>query len=230
MQKVKVLGVVGSPRKNGNTTKLVVRALDAAKSVPGVETELYEMAGKKFHHCTGCLGCAKTGECVFKDDLAGFIERYLQADGIIWGSPIYHMSITGLLKNAIDRMGNSMFCNYATRGLDFPRFSKVCGTLTVGAHRYGGQDFVNAFMINSSLVMNGVVVSGDTVLGNYIGAAANTGETTMEHLRSRDAVLEDEENLTCAGNLGKRIAETTRIVKAGLLAMKDELPEEYFTI
>jgi multimeric flavodoxin WrbA len=229
MQEVKVLGVAGSPRKNGNATKLVQQALDGAMSVAGVETELYELGGKKFHHCTGCLKCAETGECVFKDDLADFMTRYMQADGIIWGSPIYHMSITGLLKNLIDRLGNSLFCNYASRGLDFPRFSKVCGTLTVGAHRYGGQDFVNMFMINSSLVMNGVMVSGDTVMGNYIGGAANTGEITMERLKGRDGVLDDKEGLACAVNLGKRVAEMTKIVKAGMLAIKDELPPEYFT-
>ena len=75
MEKVKVLGVVGSPRKNGNTAKLVKRALEGAKSVPGIETEFYEMAGKKFHHCTGCLNCAKTGACVFKDDFPDFLVR-----------------------------------------------------------------------------------------------------------------------------------------------------------
>jgi multimeric flavodoxin WrbA len=229
MQSVKVLGVVGSPRKNGNTAKLVKRALEGAASVPGVETELYEMGGKKFHHCTGCLSCAETGECVFKDDLSDFIARYLQADGMILASPIYHMSVTGLMKNAIDRLGNSLFCNYASRGLDFPRFSKVCGTLTVGFHRYGGQDFVNMFMINSSLVMNGVVVSGDTVMGNYIGAAANTGELSMERLKSKDGILGDKEALNCAENLGKRVAEMTRIVKAGLEALKNELPKEYLS-
>lgn len=230
MQKVKILCVAGSPRKNGNTTKLVKRALEGAMSVPGVETELYEMGGKKFHHCTGCLNCSETGVCVFKDDLPDFINRYMQADGIIWGSPIYHMSITGLMKNAIDRMGNSTLCNWVKRGLEIPRLSKVCGTLTVGAHRYGGQDLVNVFMINSSLVMNGVVVSGDTMLGNYIGAAANTGEVTLERLQSKEVVLEDEEGLKCAENLGKRVAEMTKIVKAGLLAMKDELPAEYFSV
>lgn len=229
MLKVKVLGMAGSPRKNGNTTKLVKRALDGAKSVPGVETEMYELGGKKFHHCTGCLACAETGECVFKDDLGEFINKYMQADGVIWGSPIYHMSITGLLKNAIDRMGNSTFCKWAKQGLDFPRFSKVCGTLTVGFHHYGGQDFVNMFMINSSLVMNGVVVSGDTLIGNYIGAAGNTVELSMERLKSRDGILENEEALNSAENLGKRVAEMTRIVKAGLLALKDELPKEYLT-
>ena len=228
MQKVKVLGVVGSPRKNGNTAKLVQRALKGAMSVPGVETELYELAGKKIHHCTGCLNCAETGACVFKDDFPDFVTRYMQADGIIWGSPIYHMSITGLMKNAIDRLGNSTLCNWVMRGLDMPRLSKVCGTLTVGAHRYGGQDSVNVFMIQSSLVMNGVAVSGDTMLGSYIGAAANTCGATLERIRSKDAVLEDKEGLMCAENLGKRVAEMTKIVRAGLLAIKDELPGEYF--
>ena len=230
MQKVKVLGVVGSPRKNGNTAKLVKRALKGVMSVPGIETELYELAGKKIHHCTGCLNCAETGACVFKDDFPDFVTRYMQADGIIWGSPIYHMSITGLMKNAIDRLGNSTLCNWLRRGLDMPRLSKVCGTLTIGAHRYGGQDLVNLFMIQSSLVMNGVVVSGDTILGNYIGAAANTGGATLERIRSKDAVLEDKEGLMCAENLGKRVAEMTKIVKAGLLAIKDELPSEYFYV
>jgi hypothetical protein len=83
-------------------------------------------------------------------------------------------------------------------------------------------------MIQSSLVMNGVVVSGDTVMGNYIGAAANTGELSMERLKSKDGILEDKEALNCAGNLGKRVAEMTRVVKAGLLALKEELPAEYF--
>ncbi|MCL5962495.1 MAG: NAD(P)H-dependent oxidoreductase, partial [Chloroflexi bacterium] len=54
MDKVKILGIVGSPRKKGNTAKLVAKALEGAMSVPGIETELYEMAGKKMHHCIGC--------------------------------------------------------------------------------------------------------------------------------------------------------------------------------
>jgi len=231
MQKVKVLGVVGSPRKDGNTAKLVKRALEGAMSVPGVETEFYEMAGKKFHNCMGCFDCLKTGVCVFKDHLPDFIRRYMQADGIIWASPVYHMSITGHMKNVLDRLGNSLLCHFARQGLELPRFSKVCATLTVGAHRHGGQDLVNVFMVQSSLLMNGVAVSGDTMLGSYIGAVGWTGNASgdiLEQLKSKDAVLEDKEGLMCAENLGKRVAEMTKIVKAGLLAIKDELPSEYF--
>lgn len=228
MQKAKVLGIVGSPRKNANTAKLVKKALEGAMSVPGIETEFYQMAGKKFHHCMGCYHCLETGACVFKDDLQDFIRRYMEADGIIWGSPIYHMSITGLMKNAIDRLGNSTLCNWIKRGGEVPRLSKVCGTLTIGATRYGGQDLVNTFMIQCSLLMNGVVVSGDTILGNLIGAAAYTGGASPEQLKSKDAVLQDAEGMMCAQNLGKRVAEMTKIVRAGIQALGKELPREYF--
>lgn len=229
MHKVKILGIVGSPRKQANTSKLVQKALDGAGSVPSVETELYEMAGKKFHHCIACFKCLdKGGGCVFKDDFQDFIRRYMEADGIIWGSPVYHFSIPGSMKNVIDRMGHSTLCNWLSKGIEIPRLNKVCGTLTIGATRYGGQDFVNTFMIHSSLLMNCVVVSGDTILGNYIGAAGYTGGCSAEQMKSREVVLQDKEGMMCAENLGKRVAEMTHIVKEGITALERELPSEYF--
>ena len=78
MHKVKILGIVGSPRKSGNTAKLVEKALEGAMSVPGVETEFYEMADKKIHHCIGCLKCLETGACAFKDDFQDFVKRYIK--------------------------------------------------------------------------------------------------------------------------------------------------------
>ena len=74
MQEVKVLGISGSPRRGANTAILVKKALEGASSVPGVKTEFYEMAGKKFHHCIGCLKCHDKGECVFKDDLVACLD------------------------------------------------------------------------------------------------------------------------------------------------------------
>jgi len=226
MQTVRILGIVGSPRKNGNTAKLVEKALEGANSVLGVETKLYEMAGKKIHHCIGCLRCLKTGACVFKDDFQDFITRYMDADGVIWGSPVYHMAVPASMKAAIDRLGNSFINNFMKRGEEVPRLSKVCGVLTIGDSRYGGQDLVLSFLVNSSLLMNGVVVSGDTLLGNYIGATGWTGGPGQGI--SKDAVLKDEEGMKCVVNLGKRVAEMTRIVRAGVYALEKELPGEYF--
>jgi multimeric flavodoxin WrbA len=236
MQEAKVLGIAGSPRKKGNTSKLVQKALEGAMSVPGIKTELYDMGGKEFHHCAGCFSCLRTGFCKYKDDFQDFVNKYMESDGIIWGSPIYVMSIPGSMKCVIDRFGNSTVSYFLRKGQDVPRFNKVCGVLTVGATRYGGQDIVNNYMILISLVMNGVVVSGDSILGNYIGAAAYTGApgcveaypTVEEQMLHKDVSLKDTEGVTCAINLGKRVAEMTKIVKAGLLAVKEELPGEYF--
>ena len=152
----------------------------------------------------------------------------MEADGIIWGFPVYHMSVPASMKAAIDRLGNSHLCNFLKRGLEMPRLSKVCGTLTIGCHRYGGEDLAVAWMLSSIVTMNGVAVGGDTIMGNYMGAVAPHTGATPEILRRKDACLESEEGIACVMNLGKRVAEMTRIVKAGMASLKDELPNEYF--
>ena len=86
-----------------------------------------------------------------------------------------------------------------------------------------------SFLVHSALTMNGVAVSGDTMMGDYIGAGAYTGGAGMEYLKSKDCVLKDREGMMCAENLGKRVAEMTRIVKTGISALENELPSEYFS-
>jgi multimeric flavodoxin WrbA len=225
MEKVKILGIAGSPRKNGNTTKMVEGALQGAMSVSGVETDLYELAGKKIGYCVSCYKCVEKGECVIKDDLQDIVKRYMEADGIIWGAPVYHMSIPASMKAVFDRMGCSVVSHYAGRGKDVPRLGKACGVLTNGYHRYGGQDFALNFMMNSCVLMNGVVVSGDKNTGSYVGAAACTGSPDLE---SKDVILKDEEGMRCAESVGRRVAEMARIIKVGISTLKNELPAEYF--
>ena len=210
-------------------------ALEGARSVPGVETELYEFAGKKFHHCIGCWKCLETGACVFKDDFQDFARRYVEADGLILASPVFHMAVPASMKAALDRLSNILICNFKRRHLDIPRFSKVSGSITVGAARYGGQEHVLTFLNNSSLLMNSVVVAPDSNLGGYIGGGCYLGapsedhpETKVDRLRSKDIVLTDEEGLASVYNVGKRVAEMTRIVRAGLAALGKDLPNEYF--
>jgi multimeric flavodoxin WrbA len=222
---LKILGVSGSPRKDGNTAKMVERALEGAGTVSDVETDLYQLAGKKVHHCVSCYKCLEKGECVFKDDLGEFIEQYLEADAVIWGSPVYHMSVPASMKALLDRMGNLILCHFLQKGEMMPRFSKVCGVVTTGGHRYGGQDLVLTFLIGSSLMLNGVVVSGDTLMGSYLGAGAFSGGGFEAF--AKDNVLNDHEGLMCAESVGRRVAETASIVKAGIAALKEKLPSEY---
>jgi multimeric flavodoxin WrbA len=224
MQKITILGVGGSPRKNGNTTRILNKALEGARSVPGIETELYEMGGKKIGFCISCYKCIEKGYCVLKDDFHEFVPKYMEADGVLWAAPVYHTSIPGSMKALLDRLGNMSLLHYLGRGKAVPRFNKVCGVLTGGGSRYGGQELTLTALIHSCLLMNGVVISGDNITGCYIGASAWTGQGPDPLGKDN----EDPEGMLCAENVGRRVAEMTRIVKAGIDLLKKELPDEYF--
>lgn len=99
---MKILGLSFSPRKDGNTVILLNQALDGARQ-EGAETELYSIAGKDIKSCDGCWGCRKKGECHIKDDMQEIYEKLLEADGIIFGSPVYFYNMTGQGKTVIDR-------------------------------------------------------------------------------------------------------------------------------
>ncbi len=99
---MKILGLSLSPRKDGNTVILLNEALSGAQQ-EGAETELYSIAGKDIKPCDGCWGCRKAGECHIKDDMQELYTKMLEADGIIYGTPVYFYNMTGQGKMVIDR-------------------------------------------------------------------------------------------------------------------------------
>ncbi len=99
---MKILGLSFSPRKNGNTMFLLGRALDGAKQT-GAEVELYSIADKNIRPCDGCRSCFRTGICHIQDDMQGLYDKLLEADGIIFGTPVYFYSMTAQAKMVIDR-------------------------------------------------------------------------------------------------------------------------------
>ena len=99
---MKILGVSGSPCKDGNTVTLLNEALNAAKA-EGADVELYSVSGKNIQPCDGCWGCRQTGKCHIKDDMQDLYDKMLTADGIIFGTPIYFWSMTAQAKAIMDR-------------------------------------------------------------------------------------------------------------------------------
>lgn len=104
-RKMKVLGLVGSPRKEGNTQILVEEALAGARD-SGAETEIIQVSDLNFQFCQGCMKCRSRGECVNEDDLGDVLEKLDQADGIVIGSPVYGHYLPGQLKAVFDRLGS----------------------------------------------------------------------------------------------------------------------------
>ncbi|MFY9327901.1 MAG: flavodoxin family protein [Georgfuchsia sp.] len=100
---MKVIGIVCSPRKKGNTEILISRALDGAREAGAEETEMICLAGKNINPCDGCESCTKKGKCRIDDDMQEIYPRLLEADGIIFGSPVYFWGVTAQAKMVMDR-------------------------------------------------------------------------------------------------------------------------------
>lgn len=100
---MKVLGISGSRRKNGNTAYLVQQALDAVKCKE-IETELIFLGDYNIRGCTGCEGCKDSYKCVIMDDMQKLYPSILEADAIITGSPTYFYNITSDMKAFIERL------------------------------------------------------------------------------------------------------------------------------
>ncbi|MBW2061932.1 MAG: flavodoxin family protein [Deltaproteobacteria bacterium] len=99
---MKILGLVCSPRKGGNTEILVNEALEAARKA-GAETELILVADKNIAPCDGCGSCVKDGDCIVEDDMQPIYQQLEQADGIIFGTPVYFINVSAQAKAIIDR-------------------------------------------------------------------------------------------------------------------------------
>jgi multimeric flavodoxin WrbA len=105
---MKILGFLGSPRLDGNCSKLLRKALDGAEST-GAETKLFEVINYNIMDCRGCSSCflnnpdLLVGECILKDDAASILQEYVKADGYLFASPVYDGYITALLKRFLER-------------------------------------------------------------------------------------------------------------------------------
>jgi multimeric flavodoxin WrbA len=100
---MKVLGISGSMRKDGNTADLVNVILKRCDD-EGIKTEFVSLAGKKIHPCLGCEKCKEMKWCIIEnDDWCDVIQKVLDCDVLVIGSPTYYYDVCGHLKNFIDR-------------------------------------------------------------------------------------------------------------------------------
>ncbi|MHB8170879.1 MAG: flavodoxin family protein [Thermincolia bacterium] len=96
------LGISCSPRKDGNTSILLDRAMEGARD-GGARVETVNLRELCFSPCTGCNGCFEQGQCVLKDDMQDLYQKVLAADRLIIAGPIFSMGLNALGKAFIDR-------------------------------------------------------------------------------------------------------------------------------
>ena len=104
----KMIILNASPRKNRNTATLLKEVQRGAEAA-GAEVEYIDLVSLTFKGCMSCMACKRTGNkcgglCIQKDDLRPVLERILQADALVMGSPIYWSYPTGMFRNVIERL------------------------------------------------------------------------------------------------------------------------------
>ena len=171
---MKVLGIVCSPRKQGNTEIMMEAALAGVRS-GGAETELWTVAGKDLKPCDGCNTCIKEGvECHIKDDMPELYGKIVAADGLIFGSPSYFGFATAQAKIIMDRL----YSLYNQSAL----VDKVAGVLSVASS--SGNEQVRAEF--TSLIHHCHMVPAD----HAKGFASKKGE-----VRKDDYAMKSSEEL-----------------------------------
>lgn len=101
-EKMKILVLTGSPRKNGNSSTLAEHFIKGAEEA-GHEVTRFDAALKNVHPCIACNKCGMNGPCVFKDDFEFVREHLIPADLVAFATPMYYFGISSQLKAVIDR-------------------------------------------------------------------------------------------------------------------------------
>lgn len=100
---MKIVALMGSPRKKGNTDILADSFLEGA-AVGGAESEKIYLNGLNMRGCQACLSCHKTGRCSQKDDMQGIYAKLKEAELWVLATPVYWWGPTSQIKAVIDRL------------------------------------------------------------------------------------------------------------------------------
>ena len=184
---MKVVAFNGSPRKKGNTAMLINSVFDELKK-EGIETEFLQLGGKDIKGCLGCMKCFEVQDntCVSrKDDILNeYLQKMIEADGIIIGSPTYFSNVSSEVKALIDRAGLVSIANGHL-------LKRKVGAAVVAVRRAGATDVFDA--INKFFFINQVIVPGSIYWNMGFGF-------------NREEVKDDEEGMNTMKILGENMA------------------------
>jgi multimeric flavodoxin WrbA len=111
---MKAIGIVGSPRKNGNVDTLVSRVLEGAREA-GLDTSKYLLNEMNYSGCQACEYCKSHDHCRLDDDVTKLFEEMKEADAVVFGSPIYFFLFSGQFKLMEDRMYSLIDAAFVSR-------------------------------------------------------------------------------------------------------------------
>lgn len=192
---MKVILVNGSSNKQG-CTFTALSEVEKALNKEGIETEIFQLGNIELRDCSGCQGCRQEGhenQCVFNDELVNnFIKKAKDADGFIFGSPVYYAHPSGRLLTFMDRVfyAGSKYLAYKP------------AAAIVSARRAGTSASLDA--ITKHFTINNMPV----ISSNY-WPMVHGGQNKPED------VMQDLEGLQIMQNLGLNMAWILKCIETG---------------
>jgi len=174
---LKVVAFNGSARKNGNTA-ILLRYVLAELEKEGIQSELVEMSGATIHGCLACRACSarKDGRCSQTNDMGNvYLDKMVQADGILLGSPTYVADVTPEIKALMDR---ACLVSKANGGM----FRHKVGAAVVAVRRAGAMHAFDA--LNHFFLINEMMIPGSCYWNIGIGLEPGDVEKDAEGIRT----------------------------------------------
>jgi len=191
---MQVLGINGSPRKQGNTADMI-RTVFEELETEGIATEFYQLGARILRGCTGCRTCFERRDetCRYGDDgMNEVIAKMKAADGILIGSPTYFADLTAEVKALIDRAG---YVGLSNGGM----WRRKVGAAVVAVRRAGAVHVFDS--INHFFFINQMIVPGSSYWN--LGVARDPGEFSQ-----------DQEGVATMRNLGRNMAWLLKKLKS----------------
>jgi len=191
---MKLLSLVGSPRKGRSTDTLADRVGQSFAEAGG-EVEKLHVPDLEINPCQGCYACME-GEgldsvCVQQDDMAELYTKLLDADALLWGTPVYMWSPTAQMKLFLDRL--FPFGDYQTTRWRCALAGKPVGLVIV----YADPDPLKSGVFHTHAILDIVArASGGTVAGVVHSAVDD-----------KDTLTDDHPLMVRAAELGRKLAE-----------------------
>ena len=192
---MKVILVNGSPNKKG-CTYTALTEVEKTLNEADIETEIFWIKTKPIIGCTACSKCAEIGKCTFDNDVVNeFVEKANDADGFIFGSPVYYAGATGAITSFLDR---AFYSNSQGTGLE--AFKHKPAAVVCSARR------------------GGTTATYDQ-LNKYLGISQmpiiSSFYWNMVHGNTPEEVKQDLEGLATMRQLGRNMAYFIKCIEVG---------------
>jgi multimeric flavodoxin WrbA len=191
-----ITAIYGSPRRKGNTTALLKRAVQGASDA-GAQVEEIVLRDLKMSPCLEIYGCKKTGRCLINDDFQKVYDQLAASDGLMLASPIFFYTVSAHTKILMDRCQSLWVKKYWLDKVPFGKQTFKRKGLFIAAGATKGKKLFDGTLLTvkyffdvldmelwNSLLYRGIDFEGDILKHpEYLSEAYETGKTFADALK-----------------------------------------------